>query len=433
MKTKTVLIALLWLASLVGAWWFGRTQTSVSVAQANGQSSSAPEASSSPSLLAGKRAAAPVSDRTKPAMSYTQILAQVKMLSRQGGMNNPANGIKLMGLLAQIRDEDIQAALKEVEGMNDQQSKAMLMMALLSRWAEKDATAAMSYADTKLKGQGMTANMAKMGIVSTWAQSDPEAVWKWYQDNKGNDASGGMMGGANMSLTGIFSSLVVKDPDKAFARLDQLEGLMEKQMAMAGMFQSSLFDESTREKVLAKVQAIEDKDSRKQMQNGLASQWLMFDQENASKWIESLPEDQRSDVARSAGAALLMNDPKKGAEFMLRNATEADRPKAYSHIAAMWANQNPNAAGEWLGQQPQGPELDEARTVFAQTVASKDGESAIAWAKTITDPAQRVNSVQNVWKTWRKTDALAADAALQNAGLSAEKVQQLLQESGNRP
>ena len=98
-------------------------------------------------------------------------------------MNNPATAIKALTLLSQIRDEDLQAALAESEDIKEPQQKMLIYMVLLGKWAEKDGPAAMKYSEEKLKDAGPLMQMAKMGIVSSWAQNDPDAVWKWYKDS----------------------------------------------------------------------------------------------------------------------------------------------------------------------------------------------------------------------------------------------------------
>jgi hypothetical protein len=119
---------------------------------------------------------------------------------------------------------------------------------------------------------------------------------------------------------------------------------------------------------------------------------------------------------------MMMSDPKKAAEFMLRNAEEKDRGSTYDQIVQSWSSQDPNGAGAWLGAQPQGPELDSARATFARNVASRDPESAMEWAKTVTEEQKRINAVEQVFKTWRKKDAAAAESALNNSGLPPEKI-----------
>lgn len=92
---------------------------------------------------------------------------------------------------------------------------------------------------------GPTGAILKMSVVSTWAEKDPEAVWAWYQANKEKD-SGGMFGGNQMVLASIFSSLMTTDPDAAFKRLDELDK-GARTMALAGMSQSALFDDTKRQ------------------------------------------------------------------------------------------------------------------------------------------------------------------------------------------
>jgi hypothetical protein len=139
--------------------------------------------------------------------------------------------------------------------MTDPQSKMLLYMAVLGKWAETDGPEAMAYAQEHSKTLGMMGQMAKMSVAGAWSEKDPEAVWTWYNDNRGSADSGPM--GGQMVLMSLFSSLAARDPDLAFKRLAELDG-SGKQMALAGMFQSALFDDAKRTTLLTHIDALED-------------------------------------------------------------------------------------------------------------------------------------------------------------------------------
>ncbi|MGI8605178.1 MAG: hypothetical protein ACR2OZ_19575 [Verrucomicrobiales bacterium] len=427
-----VIIIVLWIASLAGVFWIGKRQgqelarTEASrelkmVQENGGLARTRPPAVGAKERASGEAA---TSDSTRPTVK--QILAQVKALLRSGGMNNPATGIKALTLLGQVRDEDLQEALKEAEATTEPQQKMMLYMVLLGKWAEKDGPAAMKYADEKLVNAGPMIQMAKMGIISSWAQTDPEAAWQWYRNKSPDEGGSGPMGGRSMALMGLFASMAGKDLDGALKKTRQLETPEERRMAMMGLFQSS-YDDETRLRLMKETDAITDADDRKQTRQMIVGQWAMLEPEKASQWIDSLPSgDERKEAARTAGSTLMMSDPKKGAEFMLKHSEEKDRASTYDTIASTWANQDANGAGAWLGQQPQGPELDKARASFARIAANRDPESAMEWAKTVTNEEQRRPAVEQVYKTWRKKDGPAAEQALQNSGLPSEKIDEII-------
>ena len=100
---------------------------------------------------------------------------------------------------------------------------------------------------------------------------------------------------------------------------------------------------------------------------------------------------------------------------------------AYSNTISSWAFNDANAAGNWLGRQDQGPELDQARQQFATSVAQKDPESAMAWANAVTDDTKREFAVQQVYMQWKSKDADAANSALVETDVSEQKKAELLE------
>ncbi len=439
MKPKSLILTVVWAASLAGVYVLAKGQgveagkaEGLKLAQVSGVGSGGgvrpPGAKGT-----GAGGGAGVNAATA-GKSVKEIMAKVKGMLRNGGMMNMSGAMKAMTLLGEIRDEDLQEAIKMAEETTEPQQKMMLFMSLLSRWAESDAPAAMKYAEEKLANQGPMMQMGKMGIVSTWAEKDPDAVWAWYkkQEAEGAGGGGGMFGGGKMALMGIFGSMAGRDLDSAFKKYGELETAEERNMALMGITQSA-YDDASRKRVMEEIDKIKDGDERKQARQSLVGQWAMMEPEKAASYVEGLPVADRADIAQSVGSMMMMNDPKKGAEFILKNSDSSQPGQKYSTVIASWAHQDANAAGEWLGKQPQGPELDGARSIFATTVAGKDPESAMEWAKTITEENQRQAAVTGVYGTWKKKDAAAADAALARSGMPAQKVEEIRKGAGMGP
>lgn len=184
--------------------------------------------------------------------------------------------------------------------------------------------------------------------------------------------------GKAMAVMGIIGSLAMKDVDLAFERISTIEGMQERQMALQGLGQA-IWDEARRAEILAKIESMEDAGEKAQARNSIITQWVQIDPEGALEWLAALGEDERPAVVRQIAQSMAWSDPERAGELLLSEAnTSEQRRQAYSSTIASWAYSDPNAAGVWLGNQDQGVELDQARQQFANSVAQKDPESAIA-------------------------------------------------------
>ena len=435
MKRATiVLTTTLWLGTVTAAWWHGRHSGSLARTGTLGTMGETAEGPGRPKPLTKGRPAPAVSGSgsgnsspSGPAaapLSLDGILGQVQSLMRTGGMQNPSSALKAITLMGQIRDEDLQEALKRTEEIKEPGSKMMLSMVLLSRWAEKDGPGALRYAEESLKDKGPMMQMAKMGVLSSWAQSDPDAAWEHIQksDDVGAD---GPMGGRGMMMMGLFSSLAAQDPDKAFARLAELQDPQERQMALGGIAQSA-FDDTSRNRLMDEISKLPDANERKEARAAILGQLAMMDPEKAMAATSALPAEERAEVSQRVGTSLMMSDPAVGANYLVENAAPHKKSEIYNQVISQWVGSDANAAGAWLGAQPPSQDLDQARASFATRVANRDPESAMAWAGQISDETQRTETMGQVFKGWQMKDPAAANSALTSSGLSQENIQSIL-------
>ncbi|MEO8352490.1 MAG: hypothetical protein ABI680_12210, partial [Chthoniobacteraceae bacterium] len=290
---------------------------------------------------------------------------------------------------------------------------------LLGQWAETDGKAAMTYAQTKLDKNPMFDVGVTSSVLSTWARRDPGEAWKWFTAPEQSEDPSGR---ARMTVvSALFAGMAANDLDTAFARVATLDE-QERSTALRGIA-SSAGDDASRRRLLERTAALPP-EQQAQIRQNVASQWAMSDPDAAVAWIRSLPAEEQKPVRESAGQMMLMMKPALGAEVLLEGAADEDKPGVYDRIAGQWGAQDPKAAGEWLMNQPQGPELDGARRSFARVVAQRDPAAAFDWARSVQDEAQRVESVGEVYQMWRQKDAAAADAALGSSGLPPAQVQQ---------
>ena len=423
-NTLIITVGAVWLVSLAAVWHLGKQSTAADSADPSrpgGITSSSPSGSAVTSSGGKRGPTVRGSTENGKPLTVKQIIARTAAAMRGGAMMNPMSMVKAMAWLDDISPADLPAALAEVDALTDPQQKMMLQMALLGKWAETDGPAAMKYAEEHPAGSGMMAQMGKMGVAAAWAEKDPEAVWKWYKEQNETDSGGGPFGGS-MVLVSLFSQLAANDPAQAFKRLEELEDT-ERQMALGGVLQASMFDDAKRTAILKELEAMPDADERKQAKQMMLSQWAMLAPDQAMEWVKTQPPAEQDAMRETAGTMLLMSDPKKGASFLLDGATDEQKPQRYDQIITTWAMTDTNAAGTWLSAQPQGPHLDAARSSFVTAASRKDPESAMAWAATITDVEKRIAATGKAYHAWDKKDPAAAATALNNSGLSAEQIQ----------
>jgi hypothetical protein len=201
-------------------------------------------------------------------------------------------------------------------------------------------------------------------------------------------------------------------------------------MALSGIGQL-IWDDSQREGLVDRLMSITDNSEREQALQNVIGQWAMFDADAALEWTAEASAGDRKSIETHVGRMMMMSDPERGAEVILSHAeTEEERSSAYTSAVSMWMHRDPNGAGEWLGQQPQGPELDDARGMFASNVARVDPESALAWAAAVTDEGKRTSQLVGVYNQWATKDPAAAEAGLLSSGLDEGTIEKVLE--GNR-
>ena len=424
MNAQRILIAAAWLATLAIAYVMGGSGEP----QRNSPPSIPPiSATPTASFEKSQPAVGPGSDAQdetgKTNRDVPSIIAQARlqMAGGMGGMMNIRAMLRAIAPIAELDDSQLQEALSEVEkSVREPQQKMMFYSLLLGQWAESDGPAAMAYAQEKL-GKGSMFDMGvTASVLGTWARRDPDAVWKWMQTRPADDGNDRTR---MMAISSVFAGIASNNLETALTRLGTLDE-QSRGMALSGIVQSAS-DETARRRLIERTASL-PADQRNQLRQGLVGQWAMSNPDESIAWIRSLPADEQKPLRESAGQMLLMTKPATGADFMLENADEKDRPQLYDRVVMQWAQQDARAAGEWLTRQPQGPELDGARRTFARTVVSRDPPAAMDWARSVQDEGQRAESVGQVFNMWRAKDASAAEAALKTSGLPPEKVKQFM-------
>jgi|GEM_PF-1033329 len=435
MKREHLLIAVAWIATVVVAYLIGsggdssKSQAANSAGKSSSQSLAGGSGNAGSSDAHSQRSFVRKFDEMdenlkgpdgKPNVAALIARARQQMGVGMGGMMNIRGMLRAIAPLVELDDAQLQDALAEVEKtVKEPQQKMMMYSLLLGQWAESDGKSALAYAEQKL-GSGSPMDFGvRASIVGAWSRRDPDGVWRWYQTERkedGNDRTKGML------VSMMFAGMAASDLDSALQKLPSLDD-STRAMALSGIANSST-SESSRTRLLDRA-ATMSPEQKQQIRQGVVSQWAMTDADAAVKWIHSLPADEQKPMRDSASNMIMMMQPAKGADLMMEGAEEKDKPQLYDRVVGQWAWQDSKAAGEWLSKQPQGPELDNARRTYAVAVSQKDPSAAMDWAKSVQNPEQRTQSVEQIYQTWRGKDAAAADAALDASGVSEEDIKRM--------
>ena len=421
MKNQRILLGTIWGISLVIAYFAGGTGSPVQPAAVSdgGRTGRGTSADLSPQPIVRKVEASEEDPGRNEKANIPLLIAKarVEMGAGMGGMMNMRGMFRAIAPLLELDDSQIQEALAEIEKtIKEPQQRMMFYSILLGQWAEKDGKAALDYAERNMKGNPMFDMGVKASILGAWSRTNPEAAWRWFETEGKTSAN---ERSSMMVVSGVFAGLAASDLDLALSRMETVDESL-RPLALQGIAMSSS-SESARKRLLERSSTLPEK-TRDSIRQSVLSQWAMMDSDGALKWLGSIPAEEQKPLRSAIGQSLMMMNPKQGAELLLKDASEEEKPQLYDRAVQQWAFQDAKAAGEWLAKQSQGPELDNARMTYARIVASKEPAAAMDWAKSVTKPEMRDMSVQQVYQMWKARDAKAADAALDSSGLSAELI-----------
>jgi hypothetical protein len=457
MNSSTVritLVAVVWLITLWAAYQFGKSAPSalsgddaaaadsMAVAAAPGWGVASPgQVSRSGNSALGERVSSGVGSVEQSAdaaggvvehavasgkiIDVPELIASMRAQFGSGSafVFNASAMLKIMAPIADLSKAQIFEALDEVVSTVDgQQQKMIFHQLLLSRLAEVDGEAAMIYLSKNLSDQNNLANGLSMTVMAGWAQREPDTAWRWFMDNR-DDMPSGPTGDNQLQF--IFSGMAAQDVAGAFRRLEELDEF-DKTRAVSGIAMGAGLNSGSRVELLERAAGLPD-ELRDTLYQGVFGQWAVTAPEDAIAWVRGLPEEAKKKVLQQGSYSLLYSNPELGADFMLENASKDDLPSTYANIVGNWGAQNPNAAGEWLNEQPQGPHLDEARLRFARMAVQRDPYSAMEWAKTVETEAKRIQAIREVYMQWRGKNAADADDALDSSGLRQAMVEEIRQ------
>ena len=361
---------------------------------------------SSPGVSAGTKGGTPWAQKSdKPEAGPEGAKSALDRLKSTASMKDMVDRTRVfLDCLDQLDSEGLAAAatwLAEQPGEGrvggpGRFGDRMLETLLMNTWGKKDPEAALAWS----KERGGLGNFT---VLSAWAEIDPQKAAAWAvanpSENRGPRGRGGPGGGENenWNMLGVVSGALRGDPGAA---VNLVQSMSE------GRIRNQALD-----MVIDELYRTNPQDAK----------------DLAAKMTD---EAMKASVVERVANRMAREDPAQAIAYaMALPAGAAGRTQAIAEVVDEWAESDPDAAGQWLNQQPKSAETDEARRNYAMEIRRTDPEAAVAWANTITDDAQREQTVMRVALDWMRRDQEAAKAWVESQPNASEALKNMV----NRP
>jgi hypothetical protein len=282
------------------------------------------------------------------------------------------NGIQLaQSVMSEWAQRDLSAAMAYVGAQTESLTKAKLGLPLIEAWAKSDPEAALVWANEHLKGEARAA--AAASVVKTMAAQDLNAAAEFVA---GLEPGGGKNRAVNQLVETWLGDdwMNKKDGTKAGEALQWMASLPEPDARRQAMDQASwrLFYAAPDE-TIAFLNSPQGATASQGMFDRAAQHLAQKNPESAMQWAAALPADRR-------GAA-------------------------QNSVLSEWLNSRPEAAQQWVRQQPAGSGRSTLITTATMNLAWNSPEATRAWLTSL--PAA--------------DHAAALQGLKQNGGITAEQ------------
>jgi hypothetical protein len=335
--------------------------------------------------------------------------------------NNPGAFFKILpDLLRIVQDLSLDELIAVAQGIDapltsdsteDGQSITKMVLMLIA--AEQDPIRILGMQDF------MAHREMKMGVLGSLARQDPEAAQRWLK-------SADIPSSQKSQFQAILLAQTMRQDVNAGLKLFMEMPIDER--SNSGPFGTIPV---TKEQIPELIEAIEKPEFAEikgQIAGIILTSTLMEAGVTAvRKQTETLDlaPDELKDYITKMTWQTMQSEPNETLEWINDALSEDQQLEAVPNAINTWAQQDYNAAGEYLGQLPPSPVRDRSILLFSQMVFHLDPESAAIWTLEIEDPGTRKLAIQQTIGTWNLKDKPAADKWLQDNSIDLAAIEAL--------
>ena len=360
-------------------------------------------ASLAPARLAEVVAALPKSDSRwdTTAQDAFAIFAQKDAAAARAAaesVTGPLRGQALAGVAKAWAEKDGPAALGWAQAMPAGEARDAAMKAVLVGWAKTDPIAALEKIDLVPPGgeQGYFASDVGARVLREASARDWDATTTWLREHPGKLGTSSLNG-----MMGVLSHRLDVDP------AGTMRSLAQSGLPMLGqVLGNSLLNEGygQHDAIWQWLDQQPENDFTRGARSSLLNAMAWRDPDTALAYLEKIPDT-------ADGRELLQN----GTRALINGGTQMDRfedllgkisPKLRPYLLEAGIGNGHVDPEKWIPRLAELSADQRANAVapFASSWAANDPQAAIAWASSLTDPAQREQALGSAMTTWATAD-----------------------------
>jgi hypothetical protein len=270
--------------------------------------------------------------------------------------------------------------------------------------AQRDPEAAIRLAERL--PLGMQRQQLFAAVARSYAQHDPDGALAWAKSMPPQQPS---------LVAAVLAGIAQADPDRAFDLAAEQTTPMERAQALQFvMFAAVQKSDADAQRIADKILARGGRDMQ-DAQRMLLMAWSLQSPESAMDWLLQDPGRASAGMFRQVGQMLGGRDPAAAAAYTSRIPADG-RAEWIRGVAIGYAQSDPGAAVDWLGQFRAEPGYADNVIEIAVQIAAQDGVAAarlLADVESKLNPQQSMQTVSIIATNWANGDpAAAADWAL---------------------
>lgn len=255
--------------------------------------------------------------------------------------------------------------------------------------------------------KGALSGEAQQQILNLWAQTNPQAAWRWLESQQPNNSRG---------FIALLGGLCSYQPQACLDLADSYAGAhgeMKKDIYLAaiqGLGRGGHYDSAS-----FLIGYLDDKEGIKaELTGALVELWGTYEPQAAAAWLSQQPSYLSSQQVGRLGAVWSASDPAGAVQYAQQLSDDA-RPQWLNESFGQWAQTDPQAAASWIGTQPSAPPLDPLLNQLALSLAQDPAQlrQALDLSARITEQPLKLNTLLSLLSPIRQADASQALAYIQ--------------------
>ena len=337
-------------------------------------------------------------------MKYDPDAALKKMLSIQNLSNRHH---ALQAIAQQMASTDIHAAIEWVDTLKDNDQKTALNK-ILYEGANSSPMIVAEYIDGLAEGEfklEITGRVAK-----EWAEFDPEEAIKWSDslDNKLRD----------QALSHIASEVLELDSDRAeqiTRKISSAEGRRSLMEQIGRLQMTANFDEAVRW-----MEELPEED-RASAWRGAAKEWVALDPASASQYAMNIEDPKiQEQLVDALSYSWPRIDPQAAANWA-QSLSGKSQSEALYRIVDTWARDSPQDAAFFVQSSLEGELQEKMTRRVADRLMKNNVDQAAEWVMTLDQGETKKDAYRDLAQYWLKRDSMKASEWIAHLPNSPER------------